>query len=46
MADMKADKSHPTQLDKVKEITDKLEAGIHELMESNKSTTIPSATRS
>lgn len=27
---------HPSQLDKVKEITDKLEAGIHELMESAK----------
>ena len=31
---MAADKTYPSQLEKVKEITDKLEAGIKELMES------------
>ena len=34
MAEKKSDKAYPSQLDKVKEITDKLEAGIQALFES------------
>ena len=33
---MKAEKTYPSQFEKVKEITDKLEAGIKELMDSSK----------
>ena len=33
---MATDKTHPSQFEKVKEITDKLEAGIRELMDSDK----------
>ena len=34
MAEKKPDKAYPSQFDKVKEITDKLEAGIQALFES------------
>ena len=36
MVEKKPDKSYPSQFEKVKEITDKLEAGIKELMDSSK----------